>query len=330
MFNKIQTILHRATKKDKLNILTFPTHERYETCLSKTGHSFYAWGGPNIKRWNSTYASIPDNYTILNTNRKDNQLYKEIGIDLVLSQSKFGQFTVAKQLSHYLGAPLISLEHTLPMDSWSIQQLESMRNMEGDINVFISEYSREQWGWSENDALVVHHGIDTDLFNPGNKQRENRCLSVVNDWVNRDYFCGYRIWKNATKNLPVYVLGDTPGLSKPAKDINELVEAYQSSRIFINTSTVSPIPTALLEAMSCGCACVSTATCMIPEIIENGVNGLISNDPQELRGYIELLLKDENKAKEMGEAARQTILNKFGLEHFTTNWNVIFDKAMEI
>ena len=56
--------------------------------------------------------------------------------------------------------------------------------------------------------------------------------------------------------------------STPAESVADLVNEYCSSKVFLNTSTVSPIPTTLLEAMSCGSAVVSTATCMIPEIIE--------------------------------------------------------------
>jgi glycosyltransferase involved in cell wall biosynthesis len=76
--------------------------------------------------------------------------------------------------------------------------------------------------------------------------------------------------------------------------------------------------------MACGCAVVSTANCMIPEIIENGKNGLISNDPQELRGFLELLLKDEDLAKELGENARKTIVERYNLETFVDNWNKLF------
>ena len=79
--------------------------------------------------------------------------------------------------------------------------------------------------------------------------------------------------------------------------------------------------------MSCGCACVSTATCMIPDIIENGVNGFISNDEDELRGYIETLLKDEDLRSKLGAAARQTILDDFSEEKFINNWNETFDIA---
>ena len=79
--------------------------------------------------------------------------------------------------------------------------------------------------------------------------------------------------------------------------------------------------------MSCGCAVVSTATCMIPEIIEDGVNGYISNDEAVLKSQIQNLLKNPGLAKELGENARQTILEKFNEDSFVNNWNNIFNKA---
>ena len=84
---------------------------------------------------------------------------------------------------------------------------------------------------------------------------------------------------------------------------------------------------ALLEAMSCGCAVVSTATCMIPEIIKNGYNGFISNDENELKLYINQLLDDAEMRKELGKNARETIQQEFSEEAFINNWNAVFDYA---
>ena len=64
--------------------------------------------------------------------------------------------------------------------------------------------------------------------------------------------------------MPIKVLGDSPGLSKPAESIEALREAYKTSSIFLNTSIHSPVPTVLMEAMASGCAVVSTNNCMIP------------------------------------------------------------------
>jgi hypothetical protein len=330
MYRLVDNILHRALDKKQYNILTWPTHERYESGLAKTGHNFFAWSAPAPvgKGWNKSYANIPDNYTILNIKNRDSQLYQDVGIDFILSQNKFGQFDIAQQLQKYHGVPIINLEHTLPATDWHPQQIVVMKKMAGDVNVFISEHSRKAWGWEPDEALVVHHGVDTDIFKPGDAPRENTCLSVVNDWKGRDWCCNYQGWKRIIKGLPFKVLGSNPGLSEPA-GVDELSLAYRNSRIFVNTSTVSPIPTALLEAMSSGCAIVTTATCMIPEVVENGVNGFMSNDEAELRGYIELLLKDEALAARLGQAARETIEKRFSMDKFVNNWNAVFDGLME-
>ena len=79
-----------------------------------------------------------------------------------------------------------------------------------------------------------------------------------------------------------------------------------------------------MEAMACGCAVVSTSTCMIPEIIENGINGLISNDPAELRSMLERLLENPEMARELGKNAQKTILEKYNKQQFLANWNNLF------
>ena len=155
-------------------------------------------------------------------------------------------------------------------------------------------------------------------------------LSVVSDWINRDWCGGFSVWQNIIQGLPFHVVGDTPGLSEVAASTEDLVKTYQSSRIFLNTSTISPVPTALLEAMSCGCAGVTTATCMIPEIIENGVNGFISNDETELKQYLVDLLNDEDLAKSLGKEARKTIVDKFSQEKFILKWDSLLHKAAKI
>ena len=328
---KARTIMRRATRKsdEPLNILSFPTHERYQTNIAKTGHNFYLWQGEGIKPWVESYAPVPANTSLLNPSKKDKQIPIEVDVDLILSQNKFGQFQIASKLADYYDVPMISLEHTLPVESWNYDQRLELYQMRGSSNVFISEYSRKEWGWNEGEACVVHHGIDTELFSPGNGERKPRALSVVNDWIQRDWCCGYKLWETVTgfPNSPlfdVHVVGDTPGLSIPATSTEELVEEYRKSRVFLNTSTVSPVPTALLEAMSCGCAVVTTENCMIPEIIQNGVNGYMSNDHKQLRDYTQKLLGNKRLSKKLGDNARKTIVENFGLQDFITNWNNIF------
>ena len=64
MPSAVSTILRQASRDldAPLNILTFPTHERYEQGLAQTGHNFYAYRAEGIKDWNPNYGQIPDNY----------------------------------------------------------------------------------------------------------------------------------------------------------------------------------------------------------------------------------------------------------------------------
>lgn len=308
---------------DTYNILTFPTHERYETQLAKTGHNFYSLHLENLKKWNVDQTAVPDNYYIL----PENNPCDYIKYDFILSQSKYWQFQVAKKLQAYLQIPIVSLEHTLPTPQVIPNDtIQAMRNMVGDINVFISEYSVNAWGIFHKTA-VIHHGISSLEFNNLNLDREDHILTVANDFVNRDYCLNYSGWKRVTSGLNVRLVGDTNGLSAPASCTEELILEYNKCGVYFNSSTLSPIPTSLLEAMSCGCAVVSTATCMIPEVITNGQNGFISNDENELRNYLELLLQDKDLRKKLGDNARQTIQEKFSEVEFINKWNNIFNDA---
>jgi hypothetical protein len=200
--------------------------------------------------------------------------------------------------------------------------------MIGNKNVFISEYSKSAWGITYN-TKVIHHGLDTESFKNNGLTKQEHVLTVANDFVKRDYCLNYSGWKRITDGISTKLIGDTEGLSEPAKSTEDLINAYNECGVYLNTSTLSPIPMSLLEAMSCGCAVVSTATCMIPEIIENGVNGFISNDESELRSYIVKLLEDKDLRNTIGNNARQTIENRFSLSKFIDSWNDIFDETYE-
>jgi glycosyltransferase involved in cell wall biosynthesis len=326
----ISSITKQATRlpTDNLTVLTAPTHEAYETSLAKTGFEFWSAYHQTFKTWNTQYRPVPSNYHI----SKYLSVPLDIDVDVILSQNKFSQFQVLSEVSRQFNIPMISLEHTLPVPNWTSQELAARTYMRGHLNVFISEFSVSKWGFDISDPTVrvIHHGIDTELFKPSDKPRLNRILCVVNDWINRDWCCNFSGFIRTASKLPTKVVGATPNLSKPAASVEELVSEYQSSRVFYNTSTVSPVPTALMEAMACGCAVVSTATCMIPELIVHGVNGFMSNNEEELTGYLEQLLEDEELATKMGEAARQTIINKFGLEQFKKNWTNVIIEASKI
>ncbi len=338
MVNRTHNILSQVDKDRPLNILTVICHERYETGLCLTGHNFFALYQQGLKTWTEDFAVVPKNYHILRESSGIQDALDSIpdyvNIDLVLSHHRFGSYQLLAPIANFLRVPLISLEHTLPLrfDSgnsvagWPNYHFDQIRSMKGDENVFISDFSRIGWMFDSEESHIIEHGIDTDLFTPRSDERENSCLSVVNDWINRDVFCGYSLWKDIIKGFPYKVLGTTPGLSKPAKDIDDLASHYRNYSIFVNTSQISPIPSSLLEAASSGAAIVSASTCMIPEVFTDGVDAFISNNPSVLKDRIRTLLNEPQMAREMGLKARQTILDRFGMDRFVNDWNYCFER----
>lgn len=336
MYNPMSTIIREAKRKpdEPLNILTFPAHERYETALCQTGHNFYSIIAEGTKEWKEEYAPIPKNYTIFHNAIPDFLLNS---IDLVLSHNPFVHIPLANRLG--LRVPVINIFHTMPVPQWDSENIHPNAKAMFDWcteHVYISEFNRRLWGYDE--GTIIHHGVDTDLFKPGNKgprtsdkgneafYRYPRVLTVANDYINRDWCLGFSIWNAIAPNLPMFPVGDTPGLSKPAADTDELVEFYQDSLVFLNTSTASPIPTSLLEAMACGCACVSANTCMIPEIIEDGVDGFLCpiDKPQMFQDRCQYLLDNPGVAMGMGEKAREKVESMFGLKRFVAEWDNLF------
>jgi len=327
----ITSKINREPKKKKYKILTFPTHEGYQTLLDKTGHTFYLLSLQGRKVWETKYRPVPDNHEVVPI------IYDELSdVDFIFSHERFGQLQTAMEISQRTRLPILHMEHVEPQDDrWSEEDSKNLRLMHGDINIFITNHNRKSWGF-ENDGLVIPHGIDTDVFSGWSGSDKKYVLYAVNQLKDRDYFCGHKKWEEVRNivqksmpNVEFRLVGDNPGISRPISDVNNLVEQYNKCSCYINTSQLSPVPMTLLEAMSCGCPVVSSAKQEIPSIL-NGDNGFCSNDTEAMANKIIEILNDNEYAKRIGNSARETAKQRFSLDSFVDNWNNIFDKAYDI
>lgn len=316
----------------KLNVLACPVHERAQGMLGDVDATFWLIHVPNGKTWNNTYGQLPKNHILIPPEKGQN-IPSYVDIDVILSGNRFDNYRFLKPLSDKYKIPLIQFEHTGPYPQWPKEYLQQLNSQRGDVNCFITHWSREAWGWDENECEVIHHGIRSDIFKPIEVEKKQYILSVVNQFSRpeRHLPCGYPLWKEVTEGLPTKHLGgDDPGFSEPAKSIEDLVFHYNECALFINTSQISPIPNALLEAASCGAGIVTTATCDIPRTFKHGENCLMSNNPKILREYCKELLNNPDLAKELGKKARQMILNDFSMDKLTDNWNKLLIKTSKL
>lgn len=85
---------------------------------------------------------------------------------------------------------------------------------------------------------------------------------------------------------------------------------------FVLPSYAEGLPMSLLEAMAAACPVVATRVGGIPDLITDGVDGLLvpPGDPHALAAALQRILRDRAFAQELGNAARQTIANRYAAE----------------
>jgi Glycosyltransferase len=101
----------------------------------------------------------------------------------------------------------------------------------------------------------------------------------------------------------------------------EVATMMREASLFVLPSIVDKdgmmegIPVALMEAMATGRAVVSTTTAGIPELVDDGVSGLLvpPQDPPALANAIRTLLGDPAKAAAMGAQGQEKVRAEFDL-----------------
>ena len=109
-----------------------------------------------------------------------------------------------------------------------------------------------------------------------------------------------------------------------ALDQQEVLEHYRRSDLFALACRITPdgdrdgLPNVLVEASSQRLVCVSTDISGIPELLQDGENGLVvpPEDPQALAAALERLIRDPALRKRLGEAAEQRVRAEF--DHHTS------------
>jgi len=92
-------------------------------------------------------------------------------------------------------------------------------------------------------------------------------------------------------------------------DLTQLPRYYQESSICVVPSRFDNLPNVCLEAMASGKPVVASKCGGLPEMIEDGVHGLLvpPEEPQQLSEALITLFKDKKRAAEMGKNARKRV-----------------------
>jgi len=95
----------------------------------------------------------------------------------------------------------------------------------------------------------------------------------------------------------------------------DVPDILAASDVFVLASAWEGNPLSVMEAMAAGLPAVCTAVGGVPELLESGVSGLLvpPEDPGELAGALELLLRNRALRERLGQKAAATAASRFGL-----------------
>jgi glycosyltransferase involved in cell wall biosynthesis len=98
--------------------------------------------------------------------------------------------------------------------------------------------------------------------------------------------------------------------------------------VVVPSTSPDPLPTVVLEAMRSGCAVSASNHGGAPEMIEDGVSGLLvaPGDLDALTEAIDRLVSDEALRRRLGGAAQRQIAERFTIERFREDLNRVWSE----
>ena len=105
-----------------------------------------------------------------------------------------------------------------------------------------------------------------------------------------------------------------------ATDRERLREAYQTAGVFVVPSAFEGLPVVLLEAMSCGMACVVTAIPSLADTIHTGVNGIVVDIDLQPRALADGIVQAWALKDALGAAAHATVLSGHSYSSFAADY----------
>jgi len=111
---------------------------------------------------------------------------------------------------------------------------------------------------------------------------------------------------------------------KGAQNHEQTRDVLKSADLFVLASFAEGLPVALMEAMAMEIPCISTYIAGIPELIRDGVEGLLvpASSEEKLASAMKMLLDDAQLRRRLGAAGRKRVLS---LHDLATNTRTLAD-----
>jgi glycosyltransferase involved in cell wall biosynthesis len=274
--------------------------------------------------------------------------------------------SVAMFTSQLTGLPFSFTAHAKDIYTSDPRQLREKIELSRFV-VTCTEYNRRHLlGIADGHKTPIHrnyHGIDVDLFSgPGENQelpgQPYRILTIARLTAKKGLptvFRALKLLTNQGLSLNHTLIGDGDDREKILALVNELgltsvtrwlgtqphhevLEHYRNTDLFVLGCEVASngdrdgIPNVLLESMAVGVPVVATDISAIPELVENGVSGLLvpPRQPERLAEAMQRMLTDQELRSRIIPVARQTVTDAFDNRRLIQDLAEIYRQGMGV
>lgn len=314
-------------------LLVFDCHEAWVYQLRWLGQPIdvvVGLKGREARGWDYAMRPAPPNALML---RLDDVLASGEVYDCILAHN-LSDLLDAKSL---VGPRLLIFHETL--EGLALEQDSAASPAE--LRQSVAQYLHVSGGHAIATSLLKAHSWGIDEFVP--------FAADTTDYPPHagDLACGLRIanhirakrrtlfWdfhEAAFPNFPLTLVGRNPGMPgvRPARDWDELKEILRRHRFFVHTANPQledGYNMATLEAMAAGLPVLGN--CHPTSPVVHGLNGFLSDDPDELRSFALWLLRDRELAVRMGREAQKSVAEKFSPEKFASGLRRAIETAQQ-
>jgi hypothetical protein len=308
----------------RLNILIWHIHGAYLTAITQAEHNWYLptkAGGTEGYIGRGKDSTMPDYVREIPA-----EAVRQLDIDLIICQTPQNYQTDRFEIlsPDQLKRPTIYLEHNTP-EPHPTDSRHPAADDPDVLLVHVTNYNRLMWDNGQTPTRVIKHSvaIDPTIRYRGERQEG---IVVVNELHRRGRMAGFDLFDRSRQQLPLTVAG------MKSMEIGGIGEIHYSRlhrtvaeyRFLFSPMRYSSLPLAVIEAMTIGMPIVAVATTELPTVIQNGVHGFVSADPDELIDAMRFLLDNPDEARRMGSNARELALRDFGIDRFVNDWNEVF------
>jgi len=209
----------------------------------------------------------------------------------------------------------------------------------------VSEREALQQGFSRTQVVVIPNGVDTCRFRPGKACATARTtilcvgrlipgkgLAILLDAFDQLY--------RDCSSLRLDIVGDGPEKTALVQKADELglshvivfhgeigsVETlFGTAGLLVQPSLSEGMSNVMLEAMAAGLPVIVTRTGAAPDVIQDGVNGILvdAGSADQIRDAVKTIISDEALARRLGASARRTIEENYSIK-------IVAEKYMEL